>query len=314
MLCLHPTVFNGNKAACGQCTNCRINHKLRWMGRMALERKYGNPGMPGAFITLTYDDDHLPEDGNLHRPDLTQFIKDLKRSLSPTERYFAVGEYGSKTLRPHYHVIHFGAFGNDAWKRIYYQCWEHGLIDVGEATGAVFNYVSGYVTKKLDAGHTLAIQDHGLVPEFFSCSLKPTLGSTGLLAIANMLNTQQGAQALVEHGFPRGFNLEGRYFPFFRRDRLRVMELAGYGHLDHINETHLQRIQDRSWLHLEEHEIYRKAEAFGWKPARLLAALEQLREDQHGEATQQEIERAQARAAKFRRRQAATRHHRKLDS
>lgn len=312
MLCLHPTQFGKHKAACGQCVNCRINHKLRWMGRMALEQHYGNPGMPGAFVTLTYKPEALPEGGNLNRAHVTEFVRELKRRLSPSERYFCVGEYGSKTLRPHYHLLHFGAFGNDAWERIYRHCWPHGHIQVGQAEGAVFNYITGYVTKKLDQAHQAEIEDRGLVPEFFSCSLKPTLGYTGLIAMARMINTEQGARGLVEHGFPRGYNLGGRYFPFFRRDRLKVMHLAGYS--EDQMEHWLQRVTERSWFYLEEMEIYRNAEAFQWPPEKLTAELLKLEGDQHAEATESEIQRAIARARKFKRRQEATRHQKPLDS
>lgn len=314
MLCLSPATFNGGKdtAACGQCVSCRVNHKLRWMGRMALERRYACPGMSGSFITLTYAPEHLPPGGTLVREHLTNFIRQLKRELGPAERYFAVGEYGSKGLRPHYHVIHFGAHVKDpaAWKRVYEKCWPYGLIDVGEAESGSFNYVAGYVTKKLDNGHAEEIELRQLLPEFFSCSLKPTLGSSGLVQIARALNTAQGAAALAQHGFPRGFNLEGRYYPFFRRDRLRVIEMAGYDR--NISEDHLQSVNQRSWFYVEEMEIFRQAEVFAWPSAKLFLRLQALREDQHGEATAEEIKKAQQRAAKWRRRQAAQ--VRRLDS
>jgi len=298
MLCIKPTVFHGNQAACGQCTNCRINHKLRWMGRMALEAKYGHPGIPGAFITLTYDDDHL-ESESLIRKHLTQFVDELKRRVGPKERYFAVGEYGSQTFRPHFHVIHFGGWGNDAWQKIYKGCWRRGNIMVGQAQAAAQNYVAGYVTKKLDKLHHDTIQEQGLEPELFSCSLKPTLGYTGLRAIAKMLNTDQGAAALAANGFPRGFNLGGRYYPFMRRDRLKVAELAGYGK---TTDEWLEDVTKRSAFYIEEMEIYAKAEAMQWPRHRLEMELQKLTEDQHAEEIEKEIERARAKATKWRRR------------
>lgn len=284
------------------------------MGRMALEQRYAFPGMPGAFITLTYDDDHLPEDGSLRRKDLHDFMDYIRRSVGKTERFFAVGEYGSRTFRPHFHVIHFGAFGNEAWSRVYNQCWKRGYIQVGQAEGAVLNYVTGYVTKKLDQMHQLEIEDRGLVPEFFSCSRRPPLGDTGLKAIGRLLNTDQAATSIAHHGFPRGFNLGGRYFPFFRRDRLKVLRYAGYDDMAALKEENLQRQAERSWLWLEEAEVYRNAQAFAWDPPKLLLELQKLEEDQHGKATEAEIERARARAFKFRRREAAKRHSRRLDS
>ena len=75
------------------------------------------------FLTLTYDDAHLefapyvdPETGEVsHRPVLVpeQLQKYLKRIRRAAERrgapahirFFACGEYGEDTERPHYHVI-----------------------------------------------------------------------------------------------------------------------------------------------------------------------------------------------------------------
>lgn len=314
MLCISPASFNKgqNKAACGQCVNCRINHKLRWMGRMALERKYAH-GTPGSFITLTYHDDYLPSGGKLKREDLTEFMRELKRRNGGYARYFAVGEYGSQNLRPHFHVIHFDGHGGESWTNLYDDIWKKGWIKVGTATDAVFNYVAAYVTKKLDQKHEAAIEQAGLVPEFFSCSLKPTLGYTGLKAIADMLTTSQGAAAIVKHGFPRGFHINGRYFPFFRRDRLKVLQFAGYGEKDRVTEEHLERIDIRNQFYLEEHEVYVKAHRLSWDSVKIHAELAKLREEQIAEATEKEIELARARARKWRRLQANKKGDRKLD-
>ena len=310
MLCNSPVDYGHGYVACGQCTACRINHKLRWMGRMALEQRYGFPGMPGAFITLTYDDDNLPQDGSVSRKDLKVFLDDMRRNIGTTERYFAVAEYGELSFRPHYHIIHFGAFGNDAWSKIYANCWKKGIIDVRSAEGAVASYVTGYVTKKLDQGHQAALEERGLAPEFFSQSRRPPLGDTGLTAIANQLNTNAGARLIAEHGFPRGFHLSGRYYPFFRRDRLVIVKRAGYD--QDLAEEHLQRVTERADFYIEEMEIHRQAEAWDWTPERLALKLQSLKEEQHGKEIEQEIERARARAAKFRRRIIKTKGHKAL--
>lgn len=275
---------------------------------MALEQRFH--GFPSAFITLTYDDDHL-ESPSLCRNDLKVFIDGVRREFGSC-RYFAVGEYGSKTLRPHYHVVVFDTPGGPSYAKVFEKLWTKGFIQVGPAEGAVFNYVSGYVTKKLDSAHHLAIEERGLVPEFFSASLRPPLGTTGLVAISRMMNTHHGAVAIAKHGFPRGFNLEGRYYPFFRRDRLKVIQMAGYADRQNMEDEHWQRHDERSWFDVEQMEVYRRAELFEWPPARLRAELSALEEKQANEATENEVKRARARATKFRRREAAKR--RQLDS
>lgn len=269
---------------------------------MTLEARYGHPGVEGTFLTLTYDDDHL-QSTSLVREHITQFIRYIKRVAGPKERYFAVGEYGSKTFRPHYHVIHFGGTNDHRWQQLYRKAWKFGHIMVGSAQPAARNYVTGYVTKKLDQAHRREIDERGLVPEFFSCSLKPTLGYTGLLAMARMLNTDHGCVTLVEHGFPTGYHVNGRYFPFFRRDRLKCAELAGYGH-----ETAEQWFKDKEGykhFHVEEMELYRQAEINDWPVARLQAELDKLQETKDEAEIQRQTELARAKATKWRRRQAA---------
>ena len=61
-----------------------------------------------AYITLTYNDDHLPANGSLQPRDLQLFWKRLRKARTPGIRYYACGEYGDQTARPHYHAIIFG--------------------------------------------------------------------------------------------------------------------------------------------------------------------------------------------------------------
>lgn len=70
------------------------------------------------FITLTYADENLPISRNgyrsLCRRDLQLFFKRLRKAHSKgakrkSIKYFAVGEYGGKIGRPHYHVLLFNA-------------------------------------------------------------------------------------------------------------------------------------------------------------------------------------------------------------
>ena len=93
---------------CGNCLCCRINKSKEWAVRCVLESLYHDENL---FITLTYDDDHLPADGLLYRSDVTKFIKRLRHYCSV--RYFGCGEYGTKNKRPHYHLILFGCHLDD---------------------------------------------------------------------------------------------------------------------------------------------------------------------------------------------------------
>lgn len=92
---------------CGKCTLCSNKKANEWMFRSACENKYSQT--PPLFITLTYNNSHLPKNG-LVKKDLQLFMKRIRIQLSRAGydvnlRYMACGEYGSKFGRPHYHLV-----------------------------------------------------------------------------------------------------------------------------------------------------------------------------------------------------------------
>lgn len=121
-----------------------------------------------AFITLTYDDAHLPELGSLQPADLQKFWKRLRKTGARI-RYFACGEYGSKQNRPHYHAAIFGEdFSTDRvkWKeRNGHLCyrseqleklWDKGQSEIGQLTFDSAAYIARYVTKKITGQKAIA--------------------------------------------------------------------------------------------------------------------------------------------------------------
>lgn len=93
---------------CRKCILCRNRNSNEWMFRAIAETQYST--CVPYFVTLTYDNESLPEKG-VNKEDLQLFFKRLRQNLSRkfnyTEkvRYFAVSEYGKNTHRAHYHVI-----------------------------------------------------------------------------------------------------------------------------------------------------------------------------------------------------------------
>lgn len=138
---------------CGKCLACRLAKAKEWAVRCTLEAMDHDENW---FLTLTYDDEHLPADGMLQRSDLQKFLKRLRARLGPF-RYFGCGEYGSKNNRPHFHLILFGLHLDDL-KPVgsglvsspdISEAWPFGFHYLGDVTYNSCNYVARYTTKKL---------------------------------------------------------------------------------------------------------------------------------------------------------------------
>lgn len=142
---------------CGHCILCRQEHARQWAVRIVHEAQQWPHS---CFITLTYDNDNLPKYGSLNYHDLQKFWKRLRKAHGPM-RYFAVGEYGDETQRPHYHACVFGhAFTKDRqmirdfpsllWTNPVLQgAWGLGHVSVGALTFETAQYTASYVLKKL---------------------------------------------------------------------------------------------------------------------------------------------------------------------
>ena len=141
-----------------------------------------------SFITLTYDDEHLPSDLSLSVVHCQQFLKRLRFHLAPKRiRFFLCGEYGAKLGRPHYHAIVFGWFPEDKvlikgagdmslWSSsMLSSAWGHGFASVGQVSFDSASYVANYATKKVNGPKA---KEHygGRRPEFLVMSRKPGIG------------------------------------------------------------------------------------------------------------------------------------------
>lgn len=173
---------------CGKCIGCRLDYSRQWAMRICHEQYFSEKS---CFVTLTYDDDHLPEGRTLVKKDLQDFFKRLRRSFRDSDiRYFACGEYGGKTQRPHYHVAFFGIdFSDDrkfykfsgVQKNALYiskaleKCWKNGFAPIGTLSFDSAAYVSRYILKKV-TGKIADEYYQGRLPEFVLMSRKPGLG------------------------------------------------------------------------------------------------------------------------------------------
>lgn len=197
MNCAKPFAKGGQAYGCGQCLPCRINRRRLWTHRILLETELYKDN---CFLTLTYDNEHLPSDGSLVPKHLQLFIKHLRRTFEPNKfRFFGVGEYGEKNHRPHYHVILFGHptcdYGRTRHRKSGFGCcdvcdrvhsvWRKGSVDLGTVEKASAEYVCGYVVKKWTKSDCPEL--HGKAPEFCRMSLRPGIGAQMMDEVASSL-------------------------------------------------------------------------------------------------------------------------------
>ncbi len=140
---------------CGKCVKCLQRRQNAWAFRL---HKQSQISTSACFITLTYKDSPITPNGrqSLKKKDYQNFIKRLRKKLQydntisskQSLKYYACGEYGTQTKRPHYHAIMFNL------PQSYIQdistltsLWGHGHVDIAPSTGATIRYVTKYIMK-----------------------------------------------------------------------------------------------------------------------------------------------------------------------
>ena len=160
-----------------------------------------------SFLTLTYDDEHLPETGSLDHRHMQMFIRKLRKHCArhgKKIRFYLCGEYGEKTNRAHYHALIYGwkpadekyytTSGSKIKSKIYTsekldKLWGKGKVWTGTVTFESAAYVARYIMKKITGQaakkhyerinpETGEIIDRK--PEYTKMSLKPGIGATWL--------------------------------------------------------------------------------------------------------------------------------------
>lgn len=174
---------------------CRLAYSREWAIRMTHEQAMH---AASCFLTLTYDDEHLPPYGQLVKRDLQLFFKRLRKSVGPF-RYVACGEYGELRRRPHFHVALFGLdFRADRLLRgqgiqgdelfesaTLASVWTQGQHMIGALTFESAAYIARYITKRVSGPGVSPLplacdRDTGELvmpnPEFLLCSRRPGIG------------------------------------------------------------------------------------------------------------------------------------------
>lgn len=177
---------------CGNCIGCRLDKSRTWAARLMHELRMHNN--VGYFVTLTLSDDNLEFSeltgaATLVKSHLQKFFKRLRKA-GYAIRYYAVGEYGEQTGRPHYHAIIFGLdfsdrrlYGKSNGLNLYTSAtldriWSLGQCFIGDITFESCAYCARYVLKKLTGNMAGLYAYEDILPEFALMSRRPGIGSS----------------------------------------------------------------------------------------------------------------------------------------
>ena len=203
--------FKKLQVPCNKCMQCRLNYAREWSARIMAEATLSERN---CFITLTYDPEHLPENGQLVKRDYQLFMKKLRFHSNGYQaihglkspngkhpiRFYMCGEFGDLFGRPHYHaaVFNYKPYDLEYYKsnsqgdKLYTskqltKLWGKGLVTIGDLTSQSADYVARYVTKKFKgsaedkAEHYHRVNEetgeiYDLTPEYACMSRMPGIG------------------------------------------------------------------------------------------------------------------------------------------
>lgn len=144
---------------CGKCIGCKLDIARQWACRCVHEAQMHEHN---CFITLTYNDKNIPKNMSLNKRHLQLFFKRFRqRFYKENIKYYACGEYGDESNRPHYHACIFGFDFLD--KKVFYsedgydvfisnmlnKLWKKGNCTLSDLTLKSAGYVARYCTKKI---------------------------------------------------------------------------------------------------------------------------------------------------------------------
>lgn len=210
-------IVNGNRIRfdhpCGTCLSCRMTKRQEWTFRIMLEMRQHKENW---FVTLTYDNDNLPENG-VEKAEIQGFMKRLRARAEGKIRFFAVGEYGERYKRPHYHLVLFSDGGIQTKLGIdprtkekgvvdsdIHAAWnKRGFVDVRPVLAnddglRISSYVASYVVKKLTTPERMEEMGDSRNPEFSLMSRRPGIGLQGLGDLAKALRHHEVGPKFID--------------------------------------------------------------------------------------------------------------------
>lgn len=276
---LHPPIGTANLAVpCTKCLGCRRAKAAEWGLRAEHEARQWEHNV---FITPTYDDAHLPENGDLQPSHFTNLIKRLRirRTRHPEDvlgdhahglKYLGCGEYGERGERPHLHALLFNAgfpdlrqVGTKNGRAIYESdiltsLWTDqngeplGIIRAGiPDPGAAGGYVGKYTLKNRSAKYYVDRDGVEHPPQFIRMSRRPMIGAAFLEKYSGDLTYGYVVQNGRKRAIPRSYKK--------KLDPAFADEIAGRLAANHraypSDKNHPDRLAAQEIINQQAHEL-----------------------------------------------------------
>lgn len=276
---LHPQQGTANlQLRCMKCLGCRKIKAAEWGLRATHEASQWEHNV---FITPTYNDEHLPPNGDLQGHDFTNLIKRIRnlRTRHPEQTlgdhtsriaYLGCGEYGEIGERPHYHAVLFNHGFPDAkhvrtdrrGRPVYRSAtleklWsdrdgnpigriEFGIPDPGAAGG----YVAKYAIKSRSSSYYVDRDGVDHPPPFIRMSRRPIIGAAWLQKFGSDLTHGYIVQNGVQRPIPRSYR--NKIDPAFADEIAGRLALHNRQHPS--DRGHPDRLAAQEIINQQEHE------------------------------------------------------------
>ncbi|MEM4380390.1 MAG: hypothetical protein QXL01_06910 [Thermoplasmatales archaeon] len=194
--CIHPYVVNKGRfhidpcgnivndelhLPCGKCEYCLQRRQKDWSLRLNIEYEYS---FNSVFLTLTYNNENLPKHKGIPTlcyTDVQLFVKRFREFFSrkyPNSapiRFYLCGEYGPRTLRPHYHILFFNIPDLRHFTERVRRLWKKGFVEWKKPARDHFNYLTTYINYN-DSRLLSLINSKKIQPPFRRMSLRKAIG------------------------------------------------------------------------------------------------------------------------------------------
>lgn len=254
------------KLPCGKCPECCKDYYTMWATRGSRELANWDCSL---FVTLTYNEENLPENNSLNKKDVQDFLKRLKKNRSSKEnpiRQIYCGEYGTLTGRPHYHLILFNCdfadkknhYRTDSGHQVFTSktltaLWGKGNVEFGFAEPSSIAYLFKYVlkkkTRKEKQAGPLIIERDGITyevdHEFIEASRNPGIGAH----LRDSPSLKKGYLTV---------NGSKKKLPKYYLEYLRKNDPAAYDHIQNLKFDFMEKLPKETSLRKQQKEEAQK--------------------------------------------------------